>query len=178
MKRLHSRLTTLIFASFIYGVLLGCASSPVDFSEGVALGKHEGIVFGRVILMEDGKAKSLSDLFGTSSFKLILVREKTSQASYLPINEDGTFIWHLAEGDYTIAGYEWRNSQTGRIFAKYEALQNQAVYIGTLVITLIGPRFAIAIKDDFSTTSQIIMERFPALKLRIGKKMMQLEARR
>jgi len=180
MKNHLQRLIPLLLASFLSFTLFGCAASPIDFSEGASLAANEGVAFGRVKLLVGGKEKSLSSIFGESIFRLILLPAETSQAISVPLKEDGTFIWHLPEGNYTIASYEWRSSSTisGRIFAKYAVSPNRSTYIGTLAITIAGTRYLVEIVDDFETTLPSVQQKIPLPGNQPTKNLMTMEPRR
>ncbi len=121
--------------------LAGCASSAIDFSKLESLPPDEGIVFGRVKVIEGGKEKILS-LLGESKFGLVLLPENSSDAIYVPLKGDGTFIWHLPSRRYTVASFEWHNSGIlgGRVFATFKASKNKTTYIGTLTLSSLSCR--------------------------------------
>lgn len=170
----------MLLASFLSFALSGCVASPIDFSKGTSLADNEGVAFGRVRLLVGGEEKSLSSIFGESRFKLILLPAKTSEAISVPLKGDGTFIWHLPEGIYTIASYEWRSTGTltGRIFAKYAVSPDRSTYIGTLAITIAGTRYQIEIVDDFETTLPSVQQKLPLPGAQPTKNLMTMEPRR
>lgn len=162
-------------------MLLGaCVPSPIDFTTTTSLPKDEGVVFGRVRLLEGGEEQNLSTVFGESKCKLIIVSAKTSQALYVPLQDDGSFIWHLPEGNYTIASYEWRSygTLTGRIFAGFNVFHSRANYIGTLLITIAGARFNVDIVDDYETALSTVQDRLPFSAESLTKQLMKMEPRR
>lgn len=159
--------------------LTGCASSPIDYSALKPLARGEGVVFGRVKLIEEDKEAALS-LLGESKFGLFLLPQKASQAIYVPLKEDGTFIWHLPAGSYTIAGFERRSygTLTGRVFAGYRVFENKATYIGTLAITFVGTRYLIGIVDEYALSSRVLQDKAPGLKMEVISHLMHMEESR
>ena len=160
-------------------LLTGCASSPIDLSEKESLPQDEGIVFGRVKVVERGKEKKLS-LLGESKFGLILLPDNSSNAVYVPLKDDGAFIWHLQSGSYTIASFEWRSHGIlrGRVFACFRVCKNSINYIGTLTISFSGARYTLFITDEYEASSITFKNKFPDMKKEMIRHLMQTEKRR
>jgi hypothetical protein len=157
----------------------GCATSPIDLSEIKSLPEDQGIVFGRVKVIEGGKTENLSSIFGESIFGVIILPDNSSKAIYVPLKNDGSFIWHLAEGGYTIASFEWFSyGRQGRIFAYYTVLKNKATYIGTLTLSFSGGRYEEYVVDEYELTSRTIKSQFPEMKQEVIRSLMQMEKRR
>lgn len=74
---------------------------------------------------------------------------------------DGSFVWFLRPGEYTIVAMEYEHilhgrseTTTGRIGGSFEVPQEPAaVYIGTLSILQDANRFLVAVRDDFADAS-------------------------
>lgn len=170
---------TFLTTMFTILTLTGCASSPLDYSALNPPAQGEGVVFGRVKLIEDDKETALS-LLGESKFGLFVLPQNTSQAIYVPLKDDGTFIWHQPAGSYTIAGFERRSygSLTGRVFASYRVLEDKAAYIGTLVITFVGTRYWVGLVDEFESSWRVLQARAPDLKMEVISHLMHMEESR
>jgi len=168
------------FSLFIILLLTGCATSPIDLSEIKSLPQGEGIVFGRVKVIEGRKEKNLSSVLGESQFRVIILPDNSSKAIYVPLKDDGSFIWHLPEGSYTIASFEWRSHGTleGRIFANYRVLKNKATYIGTLAISFSGTRYVTYVADEYELSSVTFKHKFPDMQEEVIRYLMQMEGRR
>jgi len=164
---------------FIMFLFTGCVSSPIDFSERESLPYDEGIILGRVKVIEGGEEKKLS-MLGESKFRLVILRENSSKAIYVPLKGDGTFIWHLPSGRYTVASFEWHSSGIlgGRIFASFKVLKNRATYIGTLTLWFSGARYTLLIADEYESLSVTFKDKFPEMKEEATKDLMKLEERR
>ena len=166
------------FFILIILLLTGCASSPIDLSEIKLLPQDEGIVFGRVKVIEGGKENKLS-LFGESKFRLTILPDNSSKAIYVPLKDDGMFAWHLPAGSYTIASFEWHSYGTlgGRVFASFRVLSNKATYIGTLTLSLTGSRYTMFVADDYEASSITFKDKFPNMNEESIRSLMQLEER-
>jgi hypothetical protein len=168
-----------LFFILIILLLTGCASSPIDLSEIKLLPQDEGIVFGCVKVIEGGKEKKLS-LLGESKFRLIILPDNSSKAIYVPLKDDGTFIWHLPAGSYTIASFEWHSYGIlgGRVFASFRVLKNKATYIGTLTLSFTGTRYTMFVVDEYEASSITFKDKFPDMKEEAIRYLMQMEERR
>lgn len=160
-------------------LLAGCATSPIILSEDGALPPEEGIVLGRVRVVEDGEEQSLS-LLGESKFGLVLLPGGSGKALYVPLNDDGAFAWHLPEGRYTVSSFEWRSHGVtkGRIFAGFEVFKDRVNYIGTLNLLLVGSRYMVTVVDDYETAAGGFAERFPHIDRPLATDLMRIEEKR
>lgn len=161
-------------------VLNGCASSPIILSETTIVPQNEGIVFGRVNVMSDGKTKSLSSIFGESTWDIVILPNGSSRAIYCPLYGEGYFYWHLPPGGYAIAGFEEAGGKRkGRLFAHFTVLrENSVTYIGTLTILFAGARYTRFVEDEYDLAVTKFKSKFPEIKGEIGKNSMKMEEQR
>ena len=135
-------------------LLSGCAEGA-DFQTGSRLGKGEGVAFGRIQLTWNGKEeKSLTSFFGEKPWSLIVQPDGSQEAREILLGGDGSFIWHLPAGGYTIAGFHGTSPGfagyrvSGRIFAHFTVTAHVATYIGTLAIFFRGARYRAVVLDE------------------------------
>ncbi len=161
-------------------VLTGCASSPIILSETTIVPQNEGIVFGRVKVMSDGKAKSLSSIFGESTWDIVILPNGSSRATYCPLSGEGYFYWHLQPGGYVIAGFEeGGGKKKGRLFVHFTVhRENSVTYIGTLTILFAGARYTGFVEDEYDLAVTKFENKFPKIKGEITKNPMKMEERR
>jgi hypothetical protein len=147
--------------------------------EAGSLPPEEGIVLGRVRVMEGGEEQWLS-LLGESKFGLVLLPGDPSQAVYVPLKDEGSFAWHLPAGRYTISSFEWRSHGvlTGRVFATFDVRRDEAVYIGTLSILFTGNRYSLGVVDDYGAAVEDFAQRFPDVDRVVDRRLMCLEEKR
>jgi hypothetical protein len=96
-------MNTRFFIVVLTLYLSGCASSHIDFTGAGSLATDEGIIIGRVQLLDKGEEQNLSP-FGESMFRVLLVPEKTSETIYVPLKGDGMFM----RGNFFL---NWRKAQ-------------------------------------------------------------------
>jgi hypothetical protein len=144
------------------------------------IAQGEGIVAGSVRLLDVGEAKKLSSVLGESQFGLFVTGADTSAALFVPLKGEGYFIWHLPDGTYQITGFEWRSGITisGPLGANFRVVEGQVTYVGTLELTIYGPRYIVKINDEMESSANMVAIQFPALKHQMKKDLMTLEARR
>lgn len=161
-------------------VLDGCASSPIILSETTILPQNEGIVFGRVKVMSNGKPRSLSSIFGESTWDIVILPNGSSRAIYCPLYGEGYFYWHLPPSGYTIAGFEEAAGRgKGRLFAHFTVLrENSVTYIGTLTILFVGARYTRFVEDEYDLAVTKFKSKFPEIKGEITKNCMKMEEQR
>ena len=170
----------VLFLCAAFMALVGCASSPINLSETESIAQGEGIVAGSVRLLDDGEVKSLSSVFGESQFGLFVTGSDTSAALFVPLKDEGDFIWHIPDGVYQITGFEWRSGITisGPIGANFTVVDGQVIYIGTLEIIFLGARYIVKITDEMDSVAKMVALQFPALGGQVTKELMTLEGRR
>ena len=161
-------------------ILNGCASSPIILSETTIVPQNEGIVFGRVKVMSDGKTMRLTSIFGARTWEISILPNGSSRAIYCLLNGEGYFYWHLPPGGYTIAGFEGAGGRIkGRLFAHFTVLRESSVtYIGTLTILFTGERYARFIEDEYDLAVTKFKSKFPKIKGEITKNSMKIEEHR
>jgi len=101
----------------------------------------------------DGKEKALSaSTFTFNPFDVFLWTDATGQFERLGLDGDGTFVWTLKPGDYTIAGFQaYAPLRLGRIWARFSAPgPGLATYVGALRIEVFeGGHYRFDIEDHF-----------------------------
>jgi len=170
----------LILASLM---LVGCAmpTSVIDLYETRAAPEDEAIIFGRVKVIENEKTANLSSLLGESTFSIIVLPDGSSKGIYHRLHGEGYFYWHLPQGGYSIAGFEWmRGSELkGRIFAHFNAPRGKTVtYIGTLGIRFDGGRYTKFIEDEYEIAVTTFKKEFPEIKGEFTRNLMRMEKER
>lgn len=135
-------------------LLAGCAEEA-DFRSGSPLGKGEGIVFGRIRLVWNGEEETdLTSFFGEKPWSLIVQPDGSSEAREILLGGDGSFVWHLPAGGYTIAGFHGTSPGfggyrvSGRIAAHFTVEAGVATYIGALTIFFHGARYRAGVRDE------------------------------
>ena len=171
-------LCTFAFVFTVALVLSGCASSPIDLSKTEPFPQNQGVVFGRVRIISDGETEKLTTIFGESRFGVLLLPDQSSKAMYVPLKDDGSFFWHLPPGGYTIAGFEYQHSKTGRVFAHFDVIKDRVAYVGTLVITFRGNRYAISVEDEYESAIKKFRESFSEITGEARKSLLEMEKRR
>ena len=171
-------LCALALAFTVVLVLSGCASSPIDLSKTKSFPQNDGVVFGRVRIISDGETEKLTTIFGESRFGVLLLPDQSSKAMYVPLKDDGSFFWHLPPGGYTIAGFEYQKSTTGRIFAHFDVIKDKVTYVGTLTIMFRGSRYAISVEDEYDSAIKEFRKRFSEIKGEARKSLLEMEKRR
>ncbi|MDT8421621.1 MAG: hypothetical protein RQ754_14435 [Desulfuromonadales bacterium] len=179
MVKTKSQRKALFSCFFVILLLSGCASSPIELTNKEPPAPGEGIIFGRVQLVENGKEKTLSFL-GESKFGLFIMPGDSSESMYVPLEGEGSFAWRLPAGGYTIASFDWRASSTlaGPVYARFKVAEGRATYIGTLSITFAGYRYVLDVLDDESAAAKHVLAEFPGLSGTISKDLMHMEKRR
>jgi hypothetical protein len=171
------------FPILIILLLTGCASSSIDLSEMQSLPQDQGIIFGRVRVIEGGTEVKLSSWRGLSRLRLIILPDTSSKAIYVPLKEEsGFFIWHLSAGSYTIATFTWDRGSAdyihGRIFADIRVLENKAAYIGTLTLSFTGSSYTTFVEDEYECSLSTFKNKFPDMKEEPIRYLMQMEKKR
>ncbi len=171
---------TLMVASLI---LIGCASSLIDLSKTKSVPMDEGIVFGRVKVIDTDKMEiaNLSSVFGESTFTLTLLPDGSSKGIYHPLHGEGYFYWHLPNGGYSIAGFEWKHHGvvSGRIFAHFNVPKDGTItYIGTLTMSFGRGRYTSFVEDDYDFAMTTFRKQFPEIQGQFTRELMQMEKQR
>lgn len=110
----------------------------------------------------------------------IILAENSSKPIYVPLKDDGSFIWHLPAGSYTIASFEWRTYGVlqGRVFACFRAFKNKPTYIGTLTLSFMGAHYTIFVVDEYESSVKKFRDKFPDMKEEVIRYLMQVEEKR
>ncbi len=173
------RLTMLIIL-----LLTGCASSSIDLAEMKSLPHDQGVIFGRVRLIEGGKEKTLMSWHGLSRLRLMIISDTSSEAIFVPLKDSGVFIWRLPAGSYTIAHFRWWRymgpsaHRHGRIFADFRVFENKATYIGKLTISFTDSSYTVSVEDEYESSLSAFKNQLPDMEEEPIRCLMQLEERR
>ncbi|MFX0139390.1 MAG: hypothetical protein ACFFDN_37465 [Candidatus Hodarchaeota archaeon] len=170
------RKTTIVFTFLL---IIGCGTSPIQLSSKTTLSQSEGIVYDRVKVIEGGTEKKL-EFLGESHFGLIILCNDTHESIYVPLHGTGEFYWHLQEGTYIIASFEWNHHGilSGRIFTRFSVLENKSNYIGTLVLRFSSGGYRISIDSEFENSTELLLDKFPNIKNEIIVNLMKKECKR
>lgn len=161
--------------------VISCASfSPINLSDPKSVLPNEAIVFGRVEVVEGGKAVTSWGIWG-GLFQIFIQADNTSRIIDYALSGDGTFYWHLTPGNYTIIGFDGpagmgSGRRSGRIFARFTIpRENATIYIGTLTLNFMRGLYSKHIKDDYDLALESFKKKFPGIKGDADKSLMQLE---
>lgn len=170
---------------FLCAVLLisACSSSKIDYNADQQLKRGEGIVFGRFMVMENGKQKPLSSVFGERKLGVTVVPMTSTEAQYSMVESNGFFVWHFPAGEYTLASFDWiqygvRGMSKGSIYADFSVVADKARYIGDVVINLTGHRYLIYIANEPEEACSTFRNRYPQRSYEVGDEILKLEKRR
>lgn len=136
--------------------------------------KDEAFIFGRFILIDNGKQKERYRSF-TDNLNLMLVHlGNPERVTVESVNEDGSFMWIVPRGYYLITRMRW--CEFKGYFPFYPQLafhidqESKAYYLGTIRIDLSTKRSALSVKlnefhvsvlDDYANDIQILRENLP-----------------
>ena len=117
---------------------------PADESTATAQTGY-GRVFGRIVVIEEGKEKA----FGIwDDFRVRLRSLESEQKQSVAISGDGSFNWPLKPGDYVLQGITYHRSNV-RLWMTFSVREpGSAVYIGDLRLTVDGRSFRIVVADS------------------------------
>jgi hypothetical protein len=141
-----------------------------------------GRAFGRVRYVRAGSEVELgASLLATNRLTLYLRPFPSGQLQALAIDANGTFVWPLKAGEYTLIGYSYTNSEAmmqrmrGRLMTAFGVPKaGQAVYVGDLRI---DDRSGFTVLDRFGEALKQIEPRLSEEKLEAVKGLMRLEPR-
>jgi hypothetical protein len=122
------------------------------------------LVFGRVVLVEDGEEKSFGLFTELHLFVTSLESGRTERVRFLGENN---FYWALKPGKYVISAYFY-NRTSGRIWAAFTIPEaSRAVYIGDLTLRFDTKlrRYGYSIADNYQTSVERETARLAAAKI-------------
>lgn len=164
---------------FLIVLAAGCATFPIELSKTRVVPPGESAVFGRVIVLVEGKARTFTT-WGGSYLCLYLQPSSGSEAYETWVRqEDGYFYWHLPPGTYTLAGYrfiEGHGTTKGRIFAEFIVPEGKSlVYVGNMTLALGSGRQQILFDDNFEEAVKHFKGAFPEIQGLATTSLMRLE---
>ena len=167
---------------FLVVLVAGCATFPIELSKTRVVPPGESAVFGRVIVLMEGKARSFTT-WGGSYLCLYLQPSSSSEAYETWVRqEDGYFYWHLQPGTYTLVGYrfiEGHGTTKGRIFAEVSVPEGKPlVYVGNMTLALGSGRQYIQFDDNFDEAVRHFKGAFPEIQGLATTSLMRLENRK
>lgn len=164
-----------IFLFFL--AIAGCGTLDVrkiELGEPLVIEKQKALVFGRIFIIENDKAKVP---YGLKKVALhILNVESGKTKKWLNVENDGSFYWTLPRGSYSIT-----DVVRGCIYSVHPQvkfvvpLEGDAFYLGTLKLDVESKIFgrdiikSIEILDGFDAAKEVIVNRNPDLIFAIEK---------
>lgn len=100
-------------------VLSGCATTATNIKEASELnqvGKDSSIVFGRILWLENGKAKKIGKGILAMSLLPLLIKMEDKTRIKGEVTEGGNFVWSLKAGAYRIHRIGYRDPWTGNYY--------------------------------------------------------------
>lgn len=146
-------------------MIIGCGPIIKDV-ETPESGK--AIVFGKIeIVTGDGVMDWRECGFGQMAvcpdeFELLLVSDNGTEPLRYKLKSDGSFVWNLLPGHYTIAEFLWikyapKRTRSGRVWAEFDVSDSRStLYLGTLVLLFTDGRYLIGVKDDFDKQIEVL----------------------
>jgi hypothetical protein len=164
---------------FLIVLVTGCATFPIELSKTRVVPPGESAVFGRVIVLVEGKTRTFTT-WGGSYLCLYLQPSSGSEAYETWVRqEDGYFYWHLPSGTYTLAGYrfmEGHGTTKGRIFAEFSVPEGKPlVYVGDMTMALGSGRQHIRFDDNSEEAARHFKGAFPEIQGLATTSLMRLE---
>ena len=178
-----ARCFAAVLACHLLWVLLAVASpafanEPLmpSYKAGSAVPEGHGLVFGRVVLVEDGQEKNFSLFTELSIFVTSLDSGQTERIRFLGEN---SFYWALKPGEYVVSAYFY-NRTSGRIWAAFTVPDSgRGAYIGNLVLHFDtkSRRYSYSIADRYTEMLDKEAARLAAVKIDPVKALMRPEQR-
>jgi len=131
-------------------------------------------VFGRIVVIEGGKERSLSVWDG---FSVRLRSLNTDESQIILLGDDGNFYWPLKPGEYVIQSFAHGNSRMRFWFTFTAPEPGRAAYLGHLRLTLDRGRVDIAFADEYEAALRRVEPRLAKWKLEPLKALMRPEER-
>ena len=164
----------------------GCyPSSRIDLPETKSIPTNEGVVFGRVKIINDGEV--MTDFhtgYNVSMMRIVILPDDSSEKIEYAFYHDGSFVWHLPPGGYTIGTFETKRRPftadkiTGRIFAHFDVVNDEVTYIGTITLDFKGLRYRKFVEDEYELAIEQFRKKFPEIKREPRRSLMVLEKQR
>ncbi len=156
-----TRTTFKLLLSVSLALFLVACAAQLQIKDVEVPSPEQGIIFGRIDVMEDGKPKKP---WGT---RIFILPPGGRKAMTYSISGDGSFYWGLEPGDYTILGFELTSAWDGgvrswRIVAKFTVSEGtKSVYIGNLKLVIIKGMIEVSIEDNYLAAVESFKNRFP-----------------
>jgi hypothetical protein len=164
----------------------GCyPSSAIDLPETKSIPTNEGVVFGRVKIINDGEV--MTDFHtgvDVSMMEIVILPDDSSEEIEYAFYHDGSFGWHLPAGGYTIGTFETRrrpftaHNIHGRIFAHFDVVKDEVTYIGTISLDFKGLQYRKFVEDEYEAAVEQFRKKFPEIKREPRRSLMVLEKQR
>jgi hypothetical protein len=171
MKRL-----SLVWAACL---AVGCAGSKIGLPDDCRIAAGQGAVIGRLQVVANGRSVGLSSIFGESTGGVFLLPERDGAGRYVPLYDEGVFLWSLRSGTYRIAGFDYdAGRRSGRVMARFEVEPGVANLVGTLVVDVVGSRFVTKINQEDETALNAFHRRCPNVAVDGRERPMRVEEQR
>ena len=132
-----------------------------------------GRVFGRVVVIEDGKERTHSTFF--PEFRMRIRSSQTDATQLVDVTGDGSFYWPLKPGEYVIQTLLHGTGKM-RLWAVFTAPEpGRAAYIGDMRVFLDRGRFGVTFRDDYAAALKGLQARLAEAKLEPVKALMRPE---
>lgn len=184
MKKLIGKNLLVAVLLFLLSMMLWtcyATTSSLDLREKTPVPTGETIVFGRINVIMDNVPVTWGYTFmgrtEPGMFRVLIQSDTTSQAISHGLTGNGSFVWHLPPGGYTIVGFKYHTGTSGRIMAHFTVLEGSPLlYIGTLEFRMTKyTLYRMNITDEFEEAKQDLKSRFPELQGESVKSLMTLE---
>ncbi len=181
-KRLLLTLSMLLLLVLFSGCY---PSSAIDLPETKSIPTKEGVVFGRVEVIYDGEV--MTDFhtgIDISMMEIVILPDDSSEEIEYAFYHDGSFVWHLPPGGYTIGTFVAKRRPVttrnilGRIFAHFDVVKDEVTYIGTITLAFRGPRYSKFVEDEYEAAIEQFRKKFPEIKREPRRSLMVLEKQR
>ena len=162
MKESLQKFALVLAAILLFS--LGCVQQPQIHDIGES-GFTQGITFGKLELIKDGKVVSWSSFWMGREGRIIFLPPSGNKAIVYKVDKDGFFSWALEPGNYLILGYdltEGGNVTSGDLRISFNVSdKTKNVYIGNLKVDLQEGWYKIDVYDDSSTAVELFRNKFP-----------------
>jgi hypothetical protein len=131
-----------------------------------------GRAFGRIVVVEQGKERTLSIW---DDFRVRVRSLKTDQTQSMTITGDGRINWPLKPGDYVLQSFSRGNSNV-RLWMSFSVPEpGQAVYVGDLRVISERNRFHVVLHDAYADAIKQAENALREMKLEPVKALMRPE---
>ncbi len=128
-------------------LVAACATTDLVKEGGERVAGY-GDVFGRFIVIEDGKEANFG--FMSDGLGVRIRPAKTDETQLVKVKGDGSFYWSLRPGDYVIQSL-WFKGHTVRLWTSFTVPETgKAAYLGDVTMTLDHGRIRIGFADQYA----------------------------